>query len=302
FKENLVTQVTIPESTGFSFVSDNLGKVKNTGIEVFASYLVWSSGKNFVNLNGSFEANTNKIVELSNSMKAYNERMDKLAADKSNNKVVHKYEDGMSMDAIWAVPSLGIDPSTGNEIYLDRNGNTTYNWNATDMIVAGNAAPKYQGIFGFNAEIYNFGFGVTGRYLAGGQLYNQTLVDRVENIDMNYNVDKRVLNGRWLIPGQYAQFKRLGQYDRQNEDANSTSAFDEKTRATTRFIQDRNEITIGAVNVYYDFTEMIGRGRIQRLRAAFNMNEVATFSTIHIERGLQYPFARTLSFSISATF
>jgi TonB-linked SusC/RagA family outer membrane protein len=304
FKENLVTQVTIPESTGFSFVSDNLGKVKNTGIEVFASYLVWSSGKNFVNLNGSFEANTNKIVKLSNSMKAYNERMDKLAANKSNNKVVHKYEDGMSMDAIWAVPSLGIDPSTGNEIYLDRNGNTTYNWNAADMIVAGNAAPKYQGIFGFNAEIYNFGFGVTGRYLAGGQLYNQTLVDRVENIDMNYNVDRRVLTGRWLTPGQYTQFKRLGTYtvEYESDGGFMTTTADEKTRATTRFIQDRNEITIGAINVYYDFTEMIGRGRIQRLRAAFNMNEVATFSTIHIERGLQYPFARTLSFSISATF
>jgi TonB-linked SusC/RagA family outer membrane protein len=302
YKENLVTRVTIPESTGFTFVSDNLGKVKNAGIEIFTSYLVWSSGKNFVNLNASFETNTNKIVELSNSMKAYNDRMNKLAADKSNNKVVNKYEDGMSMDAIWAVPSLGIDPATGNEIYLDRNGNTTFNWSATDMIVAGNAAPKYQGIFGFNAEVHNFGLGVTGRYLAGGQLYNKTLVERVENIDMNYNVDRRVLTGRWLKPGQHASFKRLGQYNRENEGSNSVSSFDEKTRATTRFVQDRDEVTIGAINVYYDFTDLISNRKIQRLRASFNMNEVATFSSIRIERGLQYPFARTLSFSISATF
>ena len=302
YKENLVTLVTIPESTGFTFVSDNLGKVKNAGIEIFTSYLVWSSGKNFVNLNASFETNTNKIVELSNSMKAYNDRMNKLAADKSNNKVVNKYEDGMSMDAIWAVPSLGIDPATGNEIYLDRNGNTTFNWSANDMIVAGNAAPKYQGIFGFNAEVHNFGLGVTGRYLAGGQLYNKTLVERVENIDMNYNVDRRVLTGRWLKPGQYASFKRLGQYNRENEGSNSVSAFDEKTRATTRFVQDRDEVTIGAINVYYDFTDLVSNRKIQRLRASFNMNEVATFSSIRIERGLQYPFARTLSFSISATF
>src|SRR5690606_12477470 len=180
YKENLVTLITLLESTGFSNVSDNLGKVKNDGVELFASYLVWSRGKNFININAGFETNTNKIVELSNSMKAFNDRMNKQAADKSNNKPVNKYEDGMSMDAIWAVPSLGIDPATGNEIYLDRNGNTTYTWNAADMIVAGNAAPKYQGIFGFNAEVHNFGLGVTGRYLAGGQLYNQTLVDRVE--------------------------------------------------------------------------------------------------------------------------
>ncbi len=302
YKENLVTLITLPESTGFNFVSDNLGKVKNEGVEVYASYMVWSRGKNFVNLNASFETNTNKIVELSNSMKGYNERMNKLAADRSNNKPVNRYEDGMSMDAIWAVPSLGIDPATGNEIYLDRNGSTTYNWSATDMMVAGNAAPKYQGIFGFNAEVHNFGLGVTGRYLAGGQLYNQTLVDRVENIDMNFNVDKRVLDGRWLAPGQHVQFKRLGEYSRPIEGSNSSEPMEEKTRATTRFVQDRNEVTIGAINVYYDFTDLISNWKIQRLRASFNMNEVATFSSIRLERGLQYPFARTLSFSISATF
>jgi hypothetical protein len=235
-------------------------------------------------------------------MKAYNDRMDQLAADKSNNKVIHKYEDGMSMDAIWAVPSLGIDPATGNEIYIDRNGNTTYIWNAADMIVAGVASPSYQGIFGFNGEYKNFGLSVTGRYLGGGQLYNQTLVDRVENVDMNYNVDKRVLSGRWLHPGQEAMFKRLGQYSRQIDGSNSYESLDEKTRATTRFVQDRNELTIGAINVYYDFTDLVKTKYLQRLRAAFNMNEVATFSTIRLDRGIQYPFARTVSFSLSATF
>jgi hypothetical protein len=38
------------------------------------------------------------------------------------------------------------------------------------------------------------------------------------------------------------------------------------------------------------------------LRAAFNMNEAAKFSSIEIERGLSYPFARTMSFSLTATF
>ncbi len=302
FTENLLTNITLPESTGFPFVKDNLGRVKNTGFEVFSSYTIWSSGKNFINLNFGIETNKNKIVELSNSMKAYNDRMNKQAADRSNNKIVNKYVDGMSMNTIWAVPSLGIDPATGNEIYLDRNGNTTYNWNAADMIAAGNSLPSHQGVFGFNGEYKNFGVSVTGRYLGGGQLYNQTLVDRVENIDMNYNVDKRVLTGRWLQPGQYASFKRLGQYSREIEGSNAFEPVDEKTRATTRFVQDRDEVTIGAINVYYDFTDLLNRTRFQRLRASFNMNEVGTFSSIRIERGTQYPFARTLSFSISATF
>ncbi|EOR96294.1 TonB-dependent receptor [Arcticibacter svalbardensis MN12-7] len=303
YTENLLTDVTLPNSTGFDVVKDNLGRVQNKGIELFASYPVWSKGRNFVNLNFGLETNKNKIVELSNAMKTFNNRMDELAADQSNNHPVKKYEDGMSMNAIWAVPSLGIDPATGNEIYVDRDGNTTYEWNANDMIVAGNSMPSYQGVFGFNAEYNRIGISATGRYLGGGQLYNQTLVDRVENVDMNYNVDKRVLTGRWQKPGDQSQFKRLGQFSRPIDGTNSTESVDEKTRATTRFVQNRKEINIGAINVYYDFgPRVLTKLDFQRLRLSANMNEVAQFSTIQIERGLSYPFSRTVSFSLSATF
>jgi TonB-linked SusC/RagA family outer membrane protein len=298
YTENLITSITLPASTGFNSVKENLGKVKNSGFEVFASYLVWSKGRNFLTLNAGVETNKNQIVRLSNAMKGFNATMDKQAANQSNSKPVKKYEDGMSMNAIWAVPSLGIDPATGREIYVSKSGATTYEWNANDMVVAGNSLPSYQGVFGLSAEYEGIGINVTGRYLGGGQLYNQTLVDKVENVDMNLSVDRRVLTGRWLKPGQHALFKRLGYYTDENG-----LRLDEKTRATTRFVQDRREVTIGAVNVYYLFKDRLAaKMGFQRFKLGFNMNELATFSSIRIERGTQYPFARTLSFSLSATF
>ncbi|WP_244518818.1 SusC/RagA family TonB-linked outer membrane protein [Parapedobacter composti] len=303
YTENLLADVSLPNSTGFSSVKDNLGRVKNQGIEVFANYMVWQRGRNFISLNASIETNESKIIELSDAMKVFNSRMEARAADRGNNRPVHRYQDGMSMDAIWAVPSLGIDPATGLEIYLDQDGNTTFEWNANDMIVAGVARPKYQGVLGFSAEFNGFGIAVSARYLGGGQLYNQTLVDRVENVDINYNVDKRVLTGRWLYPGQNALFKRLSQYNIENENG-SVSPAQEVTRATTRFVQDRRELTIGAANLYYDFYNQrwLTTARLQRLRLALNMNELGTFSSIGIERGTSYPFSRTMSFSLTATF
>lgn len=302
YTENLLTDITIPNSTGFNSVKDNLGRVKNQGIELYASYLVWAKDRNFFNVHFGIETNRNKIVELSNAMKAYNDRMDALAADRSNGVPVKKYQDGMSMNAIWAVPSRGIDPATGNEIYVKQDGNTSYNWNARDMVVAGVSMPAYQGVFGFNAEYNRIGLSVTARYLGGGQMYNYTLVERVENVDMAFNVDERVLTGRWLYPGQHAQFKRLGTFDRLNPNG-STSPVKEMTRATTRFVQDRRELTIAAANLYYDFNPaMIRKWSLERLRIGVNMNEIAQFSSIQIERGLDYPFARTVSFSLSATF
>ncbi len=302
YTENLIANISTPTSTGFATVKDNLGKVKNTGVELYASYLIFNKGNNFLSLNFGLETNKNKIVRLSNAMKSFNEAMDKIAADKGNSVPVKRYEDGMSMNAIWVVPSLGIDPATGNEIYVDRNGNTTFLWNANDMVVGGHSNPDFQGTFGISGEYKGVGLSVVARYLGGGQLYNQTLVDRVENVNMNYNVDKRVLTGRWLVPGQQALFKRLGEYSIPTADGLTRSA-QELTRATSRFVQDRNEITIAAVNLYYQFNQRFSkRLGMERLKLGFNMNELATFSTIRLERGTSYPFARTLSFNLSATF
>ncbi len=61
-------------------MAENLGKVKNSGIELFASWMVWSRGNNFFSINGSIETNENRIVELSESMKDLNKRMDAEAA------------------------------------------------------------------------------------------------------------------------------------------------------------------------------------------------------------------------------
>jgi TonB-linked SusC/RagA family outer membrane protein len=302
YTENLIASISTAPSTGFSTVKDNLGKVKNSGVELYASYLVFNKGGNFLSINFGLETNKNKIVRLSNAMKSFNEAMDKVAADKGNSLPVKKYQDGMSMNAIWVVPSLGIDPATGNEIYVDRNGNTTFTWNASDMVVGGHSNPDFQGTFGFSGEYKGIGLSVVARYLGGGQLYNQTLVDRVENVDMNLNVDKRVLTGRWLVPGQQALFKRLGNYGIPTADGTNIPAR-ELTRATSRFVQDRNEIVISAVNLYYQFNQRFTkRLGMERLKAGFNMNELATFSTIRLERGTSYPFARTLSFNLSATF
>ena len=51
-------------------------------------------------------------------MRAYNEAIKKSAAAAGNSTPVLMYEDGQSMNTIWAVPSAGIDPMTGEEIYI----------------------------------------------------------------------------------------------------------------------------------------------------------------------------------------
>lgn len=287
--KNMLTDVSIPTSTGFGSVKDNLGLVRNYGFELQGNVTAWQNRDGFVNIYGSIAYNKNRIIRLSESMRAYNEAIKKSAAAAGNSTPVLMYEDGQSMNTIWAVPSAGIDPMTGEEIYIKKDGSLTYTYDANDMVACGISDPLYRGTFGFTAEYKGVGISTTFSYLGGGQMYNSTLVDRVENVDLAYNVDRRVLLGRWTTPGQVTQFKK---YD-------STTT----TRPTTRFVQDRNELNFASASLYYEFPKRIASAmRMQRLRVTFYMNDIFTASSIKIERGLDYPFARYMSLAINATF
>lgn len=56
------------------------------------------------------------------------------------------YEEGESQTRIWVVRSLGIDPMTGDELLLTRNGKVTSEYNAIDKIPYGDTEPKWQEI------------------------------------------------------------------------------------------------------------------------------------------------------------
>ena len=194
------------------------------------------------------------------------------------------------MSAIWAVPSRGIDPATGKDVFVKKNGRTTFEWNSDDLAVCGDTEAKLYGNFGFNFSYWGFIVNVGMMYELGGQIYNQTLVDKVENADLTMNVDRRIFSDRWVQPGDISRFKNI---------ADNTT-----TQATERFVEDNNIWTLSTVNVSYDFDRfaVIKKVGFDRLRLSFDMADVARASSVTIERGTSYPFARAFSFSLQAMF
>jgi len=254
--KNMIADVSILTSTGFSSVKDNLGKVRNTGYELSLSYNVIQHKDGFLNLFASATSEENKIIRLSDALRKYNETQMEIAEELGRSEPVLLYQDGQSMNTIWAVPSRGIDPITGKEIYVKKDGSLTNEYSSLDLIAAGDADPKYRGNFGFNADYKGFGLTMTCSFLAGGDMYNSTLVDRVENIDIYKNVDKRVLEGRWQTPGVKTKFKKL-------QGINSSG--EERTQATTRFVQNRDELSIASISAYYEFNDKILRKTVFKI-------------------------------------
>ena len=82
------------------------------------------------------------------------------------------------------------------------------------------------------------------------------------------------------------------------------SPYDPLTRPTSRFVQDLKELKMTSLNVGYDFRfcDFLKKSGIERLKIQFYMNDVFRAATVKAERGIEYPFARSCSFSLQATF
>ena len=283
----LISSVDLPASNGFANYIENIGKLENRGIEVKATaFLVRDLRKGITwSVSGALVHNKNKILMISDALKA---------AQKSSENATGAvpgmlYKEGYSTNTIWVVPSLGIDPSTGKELYLNRNGEPTYIWNSLDLRASGISEPAYFGNFSTLLRYKNLSVNLSFGYRFGGQLYNQTLINKVENADYRYNVDARVYDNRWQKPGDNAAFKGLL----------VTAA----TNRTSRFVQDEKTLTMQNANFQYDVKSTFAKKlKMQALSFSANMADLFYLSTVRRERGTTYPFSRQLSLTVNALF
>lgn len=307
--DDLLSDITAPPSLGFDTYRDNLGKVENKGIDVSLSVTPWRNNQKraWVTFTVSALHNTNKIKKIYDIFKASNEKQnsDKDGGKGSNTNIDDlrtKYTDpstlyyeGQSMSAIWGVRSAGIDPMTGKEVFYDRDGNKTFTWRSYDQVVIGNTQPKLNGNIGLSAGYMGFNLSISCSYKLGGDLYNATLISKVENATGRDNLDKRILNS-WRNVGDIAPYKAVV--------ISASNPSPDYTKPTSRFIQKDNELYISTLNLSYDFQNraMIKKLGMEYLRLSFYMNELFRFSSIDIERGTSYPFARSFAFSVQTTF
>ena len=283
----LVAAITTPSSIGVKSVMMNMGQLKTDGIEVTLKVspiyrpqdrFVWN-----ISLNGTHAKS--KYSKIGNSLQSMNEQ-------NQANLNTTRYYDGGSPTDIWAVRSAGIDPATGQDLFIKKDGTYTFTYDKNDEVVVGNTEPKLEGVLGTTLYYKGFSFGCYLRYQLGGQVFNSALYEKVENIDresINYNQDKRALYDRWSTPGQEAKFKRISLF--------------QTTETSSRFVMDENTLSGESFNIGYEFTQpFIKHVGLSTLTVQANMNDIFRVSSVKSERGIDYPFARTMSFSISATF
>lgn len=295
--DGLVSHMDIPLVMGFSSYYANVGKVRNSGFETsLSAYLIRDLQHDFSwMVSGQVVYNKNKVLKLSDAIKSQNEEYIASVGSQSNTRPANLLYEGRSQNGIYVVRSLGIDPVTGAELYLDKDGVPTSTWNTQDRVYAGLDATygsPYRGNASTMVRWKDFTLNISFGYQWGGQTYNTTLIDRVEVTNSaigRRNVDRRVYEARWQKPGDRTFFKAYG---------------DRVTYATSRFVMDDNWFDIQSVSLQYRWStarlkQLTG---LQSILFNVNMSDLWHFSSIRYERGTSYPFARNVQGSVSFLF
>lgn len=286
--DDMLADITLPTASGFNTYKANVGQVLNRGIELsLNAYLVRNTESNiFWSVGGTLAHNKNEIQEISNSLEFLNESLTK--EDGVNPSFLFK--EGQSMNTIFAVKSLGIDPSNGKEIFVKADGTQTYVWDAKDKVPCGVSDPKIWGNLNTMFRYKGWTLNAIFSYRWGGQRYNTTLANKVENNDPIRNADRRVLYDRWKTPGDRVMFKSVRDFS--------------TTNATTRFIADENTLECTSVSLGYDWeSKWLQRHlSLSYLTITAYGEDIFRLSTIKQERGINYPYARKFSLSLTARF
>ena len=282
----LLIKVSTPLSSGTSTYMTNAGEQVSQGLTASVSYYIFQNFEKRFSwmVRANVRTQKTRIDKIGNKLSTLN------ASGKGENTV--RYYDGADPDDIWAVRSAGIDPSNGKELFYAKDGSYTYDFSYDDEVICGNTRPDVEGVIGSSLNWKGFSVSLNFRYQMGADVFNEALYNKVENIsrnDLNKNQDKRALYERWQEVGDIVHFKDI---------ASAAS-----TPMSSRFVQTENVLTLESLYLGYEFYNgWIEKLGLSSLKLQFSMRDVFRASTIRSERGIAYPFARSMEAGFSFNF
>ena len=289
--KSLLIDVQLAPSTGFVSYKENLGQIENKGVEAnFNIRLFRSQNRDFSwDIFTNLFLNRNKLLKINDALLSYNYRQDNEIEESKSQSPMIRYKEGVSINTIWANESVGVDPITGEEVFLDLDGNKVNEWSTKNYKPLGNEDPKIMGNFGTMIYYKGFQFNSYFQFKYGGDIYNQTLVNKIENVNPVYNGDKRILYDRWKEPGDISSYKSI---------TNRSI-----TLPTSRFIEKFNYLTLQSISLSYDINpDFLANYNIENMKFSIIGNDLFRISTVRMERGISYPFSRSVSLTAQISF
>ncbi len=285
--EDMLIAAPLPYTTGFSRLNQNVGKIRNSGIEVQldaeiinTNDLKWNAGVNFA-------ANRSKVLELAPGQ------------DFIGTSIRHVVGD--QLITYWLYDYAGVNPQNGNALWRNEEGLLTENYSDARRIRCGSPEPLWTG--GFNTDISWKGLSLSvlleARY--GNKVLNY---DRMTFEADGYYGDQNVWKGAlnyWEKPGDMNVLPKPVY----NNTSNSMST-------STRYLEDGSYLRIKDITLAYNLpSKWIKKALMSGVRIYASALNLYTFHNMNYfdpEHGtmgntiISYPMTRSMIVGVDITF
>ncbi len=226
---DLLLSRPVPASSGFSSLTSNIGEMKNDGIEILLS-------TNIIQREFTWDLNTNFSLNRNEVTKLYDDQPVIVGRGENNVRV------GYPIGIFYNYESLGVDPSTGDLVFRDVDGDGIITEN--DQTLIGDPNPDFIGGLTNNFAWNGLSLSVFIQYSYGNDIFNGTR-RYVESMKGQDNQLTTVLE-RWQEPGDVTSVPRATNADLNNND-----------RVSSRFVEDGSYLRFKNVRLSYSFPKNI---------------------------------------------
>jgi len=258
---DVLMNVSTPASTGFTNYWDNVATILNRGLE----FSIKSR-----NLVGAFEwttdlnlaRNYNELVDIGNYTP------DAVSGGTNDSRVIV----GKPVGSFYLVEHSHIDPDNGLPVYLDLDGNETYDYNNDIRKYVGDGLPDLIGGVNNTFRWKNWDLSALATFSVGAKIFDSS-AKRQLGVVSGWNMRTEILD-RWRQPGDEATYPRL--------------TLDETTYSlpagfpwwnTSLFVFDASYLRLRNVTLGYNVPTFSAVGRdFNSFRIAFNVTNLFTIT------------------------
>jgi TonB-linked SusC/RagA family outer membrane protein len=252
---DLLLRRPLPSSSGFSSITENVGKVENKGIEISLETQNFIGDDFTWNTQFNISGNRNEVLELYNG-----QPIDDIG--RGGNRIM----EGQPIGIFYSYESLGVDPSTGDIVYADTNfdGQIT----SADRTIVGNPHPDF--IFGLTNNFTYQGIDLTiflqGSY--GNDVFNGSRLF-LESLQGGDN-QLAVVTRRWQQPGDITDIPRA---------TTDPIASSQNKRVSSRFIEDGSYLRVKNVTLGYTIgDDVLRKSMFSSVRLYVSAQNLFTFT------------------------
>jgi TonB-linked SusC/RagA family outer membrane protein len=272
----------ISGTSGATSVLTNLGRLRNRGIEAsITAAIVKSSGFNWT-LSANHTFNKSRVLELD------------ATEDNINGLFINRV--GERQNSLYVVRYAGVDPESGNPLYLTKDGKTTDVYDPNDRVVVGTTDPPHFGGVTNTFSFKGLELGVLFSYVFGNKVYNNDRTN-VENPYYYYSSASRDLLKTWTKAGDITEYPSL---------------VSDYHPETTFYVEKGDFVRLRNVMLSYTLPATIaGKIRANTLRVFAQGQNLITWH--HVKAydpevpsgnllGAQYPPLKTITFGLTLGF